>query len=133
MSSPFVPLQKTITLRRGYVDTAGKQHREATLRAPRADDEIKADAEVAALRMHADAHKRAEANSETLQALAMVKQCCVKLGEIVAPSLDVLRSLSWQDSKTLVSTLWTLADEDGRPEETVEGAEGNAPAGSPAQ
>lgn len=101
----------TITLRRGYIDVHDQAHREVELRAPLADDEIKADAALVTHRLQGPKEQRAEAHSQTLAALFLIRQCTVQFGAIQGPpNIDVLRSLTRREAQQLLNAVYSLED-----------------------
>lgn len=87
----------TFELTRGYLDSEGKRHRKVVLRAPCADDEIKADRAVNLLKNSRDANERAEGYSDTLWGLALLEHITLQLGELRQVTTAHLRTLSRKD------------------------------------
>lgn len=107
-----LPITKTVTLKKGYIDQAGNAHTAVVLRAPTADDEIKADAEVTRMRVSSDERARTESRSPSLQGLQLLRQCTVQFGSIIAPGIDVFRSLARKEAAKLMNALYTLEDQE---------------------
>ena len=88
----------TFELTRGYLDSEGRRHRKVVLRAPTADDEIRADQAMNLLKASRHAEERAEGHSDTLWTLTLIARCAVQLGEIRKVTTEHLRTLSRRDS-----------------------------------
>lgn len=111
----------TVKLKHGYVDADGKAHKTAVLRASTTDDLIKAEAVMIGMRASPDESMRHQGSSSVLLDLALVQQCVVSLGDIVAPKLTHLRALRRVDSNALIQALDTLdegltAEGEGKPD-----------------
>ena len=112
--SLFEQRTKVVELTRGYVDEKGTAHRLVTLRVPMIEDEIRADAAIAKLRVSASEAERAVAESGALHTLAMVRECIMAWEGITVIQLDHLRQLSRADAAKLIAAFYELEAEDAQ-------------------
>jgi len=97
-----------VKLKFGYIDTQGQAHKEAELRAPVMDDEIKA----AGLCEAAKARGNFEGASDSFYELALLAQCLIRLGQVRPITIDHLRGMKRQDVAQLVAALHQLEADD---------------------
>lgn len=109
-----------LQLKFGYTDSHGAQHREAELRAPVMDDEIKA----AGLCEAAKARGNPEGASDSFYELALVAQCLVRLGSIRPVTVEHLRAMKRSDVAQLSAALHKLEALDYLTDEEKKAAEG---------
>jgi phage FluMu protein gp41 len=116
-----------ITLKFGYLDAHGEAHREAELRAPVMDDEIKASGICEAAKTRGNM----EGASDSFYELALVSQCLVRLGAVRPVTIDHLRAMKRADVAQLSAALHRLEAEDYLTDEEKK-ASADAPPSSPA-
>lgn len=97
-----------VKLKFGYVDTQGQAHREAELRSPVMDDELKA----AGLCEAAKARGNFEGASDSFYELALLAQCMIRLGQVRPVTVEHLRGMKRQDVAQLASELHKLEAQD---------------------
>jgi hypothetical protein len=95
-------------LYRGYVDDRGNAHRIVQMRPPTIDDEIRRDRELSAIKASRNPSRSAEAESQNLAMLLLIKQCIVKWGNLQIVKEEHLRSLSRSDSRRLIGAFYDL-------------------------
>lgn len=106
-------ITKTITLKYGIEDESGNKHTEVTLTEPRVEHEIRRDNVITRMRLSNREQERVEAESETIQLLALICECTIKFGGLLTPELKHFRGLKRVDANRLIEGFAELqADED---------------------
>jgi hypothetical protein len=107
----FKAITKEVELARGFIDKDGNAHKTIVLRPPTIDDEVTRDAEMASIKF-GDELTQYEGFSETLKAMALIKQCTLSWDGIPKPELHHFRALSRKDGRLLIEKFNDLEEED---------------------
>jgi hypothetical protein len=96
-------ITEVVELLRGYKDIDGVIHRRVELRPSLIDDEIKRDAELAAMAFSGNPQLAAESESELTSTMLLIRQVTVQFGTMRKPPIEVYRSLSPMDFKMILA------------------------------